>query len=180
MQDSIWSHDDSVIKYCILSCVSSSEKCIHAVHIENIFFLTDMTGVEDVPLCRSGVQEMSSLEEVSPNTNGLAPYAVAEDIEPEVDLVPEGARPIQIVIASEDDHKFELDASALEKILMQEHVRDLNVVVLSVAGAFRKGKSFLLDFMLRYMHSQVRAVPLLHLSLLLLNIYEGFSVITAV
>uniref|UniRef100_A0AAY4EVD0 GB1/RHD3-type G domain-containing protein n=1 Tax=Denticeps clupeoides TaxID=299321 RepID=A0AAY4EVD0_9TELE len=67
---------------------------------------------------------------------------------------PEMARPVQIVVAKEDDHAFELDAAALEGILMQEHVRDLNVVVLSVAGAFRKGKSFLLDFMLRYMHNQ--------------------------
>ncbi|KAA0717693.1 Atlastin-2 [Triplophysa tibetana] len=117
-------------------------------------FDEDMTSVDGVPVC-SHVQEMSLLEEVSPNTNGLAPYAVEEeDLEAEVDPVPEGARPIQIVIANEDDHKFELDAAALEKILMQEHVRDLNVVVLSVAGAFRKGKSFLLDFMLRYMHIQ--------------------------
>ncbi|KAI3362761.1 hypothetical protein L3Q82_001814 [Scortum barcoo] len=66
----------------------------------------------------------------------------------------EKARPIQIVLANEDEHSFELDAAALEKILLQDHVKDLNVVVVSVAGAFRKGKSFLLDFMLRYMHSQ--------------------------
>ncbi|KAM7408463.1 hypothetical protein PAMA_002269 [Pampus argenteus] len=65
----------------------------------------------------------------------------------------EKARPIQIVLAS-DEHSFELDAAALEKILLQDHVKDLNVVVVSVAGAFRKGKSFLLDFMLRYMHNQ--------------------------
>ncbi|KAK9964688.1 hypothetical protein ABG768_005837 [Culter alburnus] len=116
-------------------------------------FDEDMTGVEDVPLCRP-VEALSTLEEFSSDTNGLAPCAVAEELEPEEDPVPEGARPIQIVIASEDDHKFELDAVALEKILMQEHVKDLNVVVVSVAGAFRKGKSFLLDFMLRYMHSQ--------------------------
>ncbi|XP_041866590.1 atlastin-2 isoform X2 [Melanotaenia boesemani] len=64
------------------------------------------------------------------------------------------ARPIQIVLAKEDEHSFELDAAALEKVLLQDHVKDLNVVVVSVAGAFRKGKSFLLDFMLRYMHSQ--------------------------
>ncbi|XP_053316603.1 atlastin-2 isoform X2 [Spea bombifrons] len=63
-------------------------------------------------------------------------------------------RPIQIVLAHEDDHNFELDEKALESILMQEHIRDLNVVVVSVAGAFRKGKSFLLDFMLRFMYSQ--------------------------
>uniref|UniRef100_A0A8D3B672 GB1/RHD3-type G domain-containing protein n=1 Tax=Scophthalmus maximus TaxID=52904 RepID=A0A8D3B672_SCOMX len=66
----------------------------------------------------------------------------------------EKARPIQIVVANEDEHSFELDAAALEKILLQDHLKDLNVVVVSVAGAFRKGKSFLLDFMLRYMHNQ--------------------------
>ncbi|XP_034040380.1 atlastin-2-like isoform X2 [Thalassophryne amazonica] len=66
----------------------------------------------------------------------------------------ENARPIQIVLANEDEHSFELDAAALEKILLQDHVKDLNVVVVSVAGAFRKGKSFLLDFMLRYMYNQ--------------------------
>ncbi|XP_015218101.1 atlastin-2 isoform X2 [Lepisosteus oculatus] len=63
------------------------------------------------------------------------------------------ARPVQIVLAHEDDHNFELDEEALEHILLQEHIRDLNVVVVSVAGAFRKGKSFLLDFMLRYMYN---------------------------
>lgn len=64
-------------------------------------------------------------------------------------------RPIQIVLAHEDDHNFELDEEALEKILLQEHIKDLNIVVVSVAGAFRKGKSFLLDFMLRYMYNRV-------------------------
>uniref|UniRef100_A0A8C1PT46 Atlastin-2-like n=1 Tax=Cyprinus carpio TaxID=7962 RepID=A0A8C1PT46_CYPCA len=87
------------------------------------------------------------------DTNGVASCAAAEELELEEDPVPEEARPIQIVVAKEDDHKFELDAAALEKILMQEHLKDLNVVVVSVAGAFRKGKSFLLDFMLRYMHN---------------------------
>ncbi len=73
-----------------------------------------MTGVEDVPLCRP-VEALSSLEEFSSDTNGVAPCAVAEELEPEEDPVPEGARPIQIVVANEDDHKFELDAAALEK-----------------------------------------------------------------
>ncbi|KAL0180498.1 hypothetical protein M9458_022904, partial [Cirrhinus mrigala] len=66
----------------------------------------------------------------------------------------EASGPVQIVIADEENHQFSLDEAALERILLQEHVRDLNVVVVSVAGAFRKGKSFLLDFMLRYMYSQ--------------------------
>jgi atlastin len=65
-----------------------------------------------------------------------------------------GGRAIQVVLAN-DDHSFELDEAALEDILMQDHVKDRQVVVVSVAGAFRKGKSFLLDFFLRYMNSQV-------------------------
>ncbi|XP_044284169.1 atlastin-2 isoform X1 [Varanus komodoensis] len=70
------------------------------------------------------------------------------------EVVPEKPGPIQIVLAHEDDHNFELDESALERILLQEHIRDLNIVVVSVAGAFRKGKSFLMDFMLRYMYNR--------------------------
>uniref|UniRef100_A0A8C2CGX1 GB1/RHD3-type G domain-containing protein n=1 Tax=Cyprinus carpio TaxID=7962 RepID=A0A8C2CGX1_CYPCA len=67
----------------------------------------------------------------------------------------DAAGAVQIVIADEEKHEFSLDEEALERILLQERVRDLHVVVVSVAGAFRKGKSFLLDFMLRYMYSQV-------------------------
>ncbi|CAG5902019.1 unnamed protein product [Menidia menidia] len=64
------------------------------------------------------------------------------------------ARPVQIVVADEEEHSFSLQEEALEQLLLQPEVRDLHVVVVSVAGAFRKGKSFLLDFMLRYMYKQ--------------------------
>uniref|UniRef100_A0A1A8CMD8 Ring finger protein 112 n=1 Tax=Nothobranchius kadleci TaxID=1051664 RepID=A0A1A8CMD8_NOTKA len=64
------------------------------------------------------------------------------------------ARPVQIVVADEEEHSFLLQEAALERLLLREEVQDLNVVVVSVAGAFRKGKSFLLDFMLRYMYRQ--------------------------
>ncbi|KAJ8387456.1 hypothetical protein AAFF_G00156940 [Aldrovandia affinis] len=60
--------------------------------------------------------------------------------------------PVQIVTVSKDDHSFSLDTEALERILLAPGVREKHVVVLSVAGAFRKGKSFILDFMLRYMY----------------------------
>ena len=63
---------------------------------------------------------------------------------------------MQIVLAKED-HTFELDHEALQEILLSEEVRDKSVVVLSVAGAFRKGKSFLLDFLLRYLKNGVRS-----------------------
>lgn len=58
------------------------------------------------------------------------------------------------------DHTFELDEEALNEILLSEEVRDKKVVVLSVAGAFRKGKSFLLDFIIRYLDEQVRQLSL--------------------
>ena len=83
-----------------------------------------------------------------------------EEEEEEDDLLEEEevavARPVQIVVADEEEHSFSLQEEALERLLLQEEVQDLNVVVVSVAGAFRKGKSFLLDFMLRFMYKQVR------------------------
>lgn len=66
----------------------------------------------------------------------------------------EPGRPVHVVVAH-PDHTFELDEEALEEILMKDEVKDRSVVVVSVAGAFRKGKSFLLDFFLRYMNSKV-------------------------
>jgi len=63
-------------------------------------------------------------------------------------------KPIQIVVAN-PDHSFDLDVEALESIVCQEHVKDMPIAVISVAGAFRKGKSFLLDFFLRYLKANV-------------------------
>ncbi|XP_050664575.1 atlastin isoform X2 [Leptidea sinapis] len=62
-----------------------------------------------------------------------------------------GPRGVQVVNTG-PGHTFVLDEDALAELLLQDDVRDRAVVVISVAGAFRKGKSFLLDFFLRYMH----------------------------
>ncbi|XP_045886325.1 atlastin-3 [Micropterus dolomieu] len=62
--------------------------------------------------------------------------------------------PVQIVTVCKENHSFALDTKALAQVLLAPKVRDKHVVVLSVAGAFRKGKSFLLDFMLRYLYRQ--------------------------
>lgn len=61
--------------------------------------------------------------------------------------------PVQIVLAT-DEHTFELDEERLEDILLRPDVCNKKVAVVSVAGAFRKGKSFLLDFFLRYLEAE--------------------------
>ncbi|XP_041645379.1 atlastin-2 isoform X2 [Cheilinus undulatus] len=126
-----------------------------------------LSGVEEDPIfCHKKIPPLAKAEDLedellpriqTPNSGINATFTppLEEEIQEEEPwFEEEKARPVQIVLANEDEHSFELDAAALEKILLQDHVKDLNVVVVSVAGAFRKGKSFLLDFMLRYMHNQ--------------------------
>jgi len=74
----------------------------------------------------------------------------------ESESVPGGHRPVQIVKIDDDSetHNFILDEEALNDILNKDNIRDKPICIISVAGAFRKGKSFLLNFMLRYLESQ--------------------------
>ena len=66
------------------------------------------------------------------------------------DFTKETGYPVPIVVVKED-HTFELDEDAIKSILLDPVIEDLPVVVISVVGAFRKGKSFLLNFLLRYL-----------------------------
>lgn len=63
------------------------------------------------------------------------------------------ARGIQII--SPINHTFQLNLSELKEILNNEAIRDRYVVVVSIAGVYRRGKSFLLNFFLRYLYAQV-------------------------
>lgn len=65
---------------------------------------------------------------------------------------------LQIVTAGEE-HTFLLDEDLLTEVLLQDRFKDRFVVIVSVAGAFRKGKSFLLDFFIRYLYAKVWLYP---------------------
>ncbi|XP_077493448.1 atlastin-1-like isoform X2 [Amblyomma americanum] len=60
---------------------------------------------------------------------------------------------VQILRMSNDD-SFTLEERQLEAILLDERVKDKHVAVVSVAGAYRQGKSFLLSFLLRFLWHQ--------------------------
>lgn len=63
-----------------------------------------------------------------------------------------------VQIISIDDHRFDLiDTDALQQMLGADDLKDRNVVVVSIAGSLRNGKSFLLNFFLKYLNAQVSA-----------------------
>lgn len=80
------------------------------------------------------------------------PLLEVEDFENRIEDME--AKALQIVTTG-DEHTFVLDEETLTDVLLQNDIKDRFVIVISVAGAFRKGKSFLLDFFLRYMYSKV-------------------------
>lgn len=61
------------------------------------------------------------------------------------------------VLSPNRNHSFALEAKELKQILEADAIRDRHVVVFSIAGAFRQGKSFLLNFFLKYLDAQVRS-----------------------
>jgi atlastin len=61
--------------------------------------------------------------------------------------------PITIVKIENSTIKF--DKPSLDGLLLHPEVRDRKIVFLSILGAFRKGKSFFLDYCLRYLYANV-------------------------
>ena len=60
--------------------------------------------------------------------------------------------PVQIVGIDENEHSFKFNEEALYSVLsLNRDIKDLPVCVVSIAGAFRKGKSFMLNYFLRYL-----------------------------
>ena len=74
---------------------------------------------------------------------------LVEVANPEVE---EMGHSVQIVRGEDEGTGFILNMEGLKSVLLHPEVANRPVVIVSVAGAFRKGKSFLLDFMLRYLN----------------------------
>ena len=72
---------------------------------------------------------------------------------------------IQIINLS--NHSLELRMNELRPILEADDIKDRHIVVVSIAGAFRQGKSFLLNFFIKYLDAQV----LSHFQFLLTNFF---------
>ncbi|XP_077492778.1 atlastin-1-like isoform X1 [Amblyomma americanum] len=60
------------------------------------------------------------------------------------------------IFSARGDGSFLLNGTSLDQILLASHVRNKPVVLVSVAGPFRKGKSFLLNFFILYLRNQCR------------------------
>lgn len=71
----------------------------------------------------------------------------------------DSGRAIQIIVPV--NHSFHLQVDEIKAILENENIKDRHVVVVSIAGAFRQGKSFLMNFFIKYLYAQVKSLNLL-------------------
>ena len=63
--------------------------------------------------------------------------------------------PVNILKFSGDD-KIIIQNEELEQMLQHPNVKFRKIVSFSIIGAYRKGKSFFLDYCLRYLYAHVR------------------------
>jgi len=69
----------------------------------------------------------------------------------EEDLDGSDGHAIQIVYFDEEDHLYKLDEQKLEKLLLNPKIQNMPVSLISINGAFRKGKSFFMSFLIDYL-----------------------------
>lgn len=63
--------------------------------------------------------------------------------------------PRAVQIVSPGKYGFHLQLDELKSILDVDDIRDRDVVIVSIAGALRNGKSFMLNFFIKYLNAQV-------------------------
>ena len=66
----------------------------------------------------------------------------------------ETAKAIQIITL--ENHSFKFHPEKLGPIFERDDLKNRQAVIFAIAGAFRKGKSFLLNLCLKYLYAQVR------------------------
>lgn len=59
------------------------------------------------------------------------------------------------VLKFNKEKKLLFDKTELDEIFLQPEIKARKIVVVSIIGAFRKGKSFFLDYCLRFMYANV-------------------------
>ena len=59
------------------------------------------------------------------------------------------------VLKFSEGNKVIIDEPALKKMFMHPEVKNRKVITFSIIGAFRKGKSFFLDYCLRFLYANV-------------------------
>jgi len=67
---------------------------------------------------------------------------------------------LRIIKFTEADH-IEFDKAGLEGLLLHPDVKNRKIVMVSIVGAFRKGKSLYLNYCLRYLYANVSLLTLL-------------------
>lgn len=63
--------------------------------------------------------------------------------------------PVKVVTKQKETDQLTLEFAELSILLLQKDVKDREIIVISIAGAFRKGKSLILNFFLKYLNKRV-------------------------
>lgn len=65
------------------------------------------------------------------------------------------------VLKFTDDKQVKFENEEIEKMFLHPDVKNRKIVIFSIIGAFRKGKSFFLDYCLRYLYANVSNLSIL-------------------
>lgn len=68
-------------------------------------------------------------------------------------------KPLKVVNVA--DQAVTVDLKALESLLLNPLVKDRKIVVFSIVGVVKKGKSIFMDYCLRYMYANVRTIQII-------------------
>ena len=82
-----------------------------------------------------------------------------------------------IVVLQFTNNNVVINSAGIEEIFNKSEMQDRKIVVFSIIGAFRGGKSYFLDYCLRFLYANVRTfefkcVVLLKFNLLLFYVFK--------